>query len=303
MRSHLNCSINSPDAGILRWVASLGFVGTRQDFRLNHDWSHVRMILQTYQQVPELASPLFLLPFEEDNPDVNVMLDFTETMSHMIADYGFDRPGVALEFCNEPNVFSDMWQANPEQLGEVFCQVIPRIRKWAKNITILTPSVSNLSQAEQAYAGRLFGPIKKKAIDYAAAFHRYSAGMGHGPHKGYSSREEEFESFVSIVSDGGPQREFWLTETGYSQTHMKARAFPLCFTKEPVRVSEEEQLQYAAWEYGWWAHKTNVSALTWYQVNDGLDPNEPLDNYGIRRVDGTPKVIAAGFPAIHEAIM
>lgn len=302
MRSHLNCSISSPDAGVLRWVASLGFNGTRQDFRLKHDWSHIRMVLQTYQQVPELTSPLFLLPFEEDEPDINTMLDFTETMANMIADYGFDRPEVGLEFCNEPNIFSDLWRANPEQLGEIFCSAIPRIRKWAKNITILTPSVSNLSQTEQGYAQRLFTPIKKKASDYAIAFHRYPAGMSHRAHDGFTDRTGEFGAFVAKVYDGAPGRQFWLTETGYSQVHLRNRPFPFCFTKEPVHIDEAEQLQYAAWEYSWWRMNTNVAAVTWYQINDGPDPNEPLDHYGIRRVDMTPKVIAEGFKMINTAI-
>jgi len=269
---------------------------------MKHDWSHIRMVLQTYQQVPELASLLFLLPFEEDNPDINDMLDFTETVANMVAEYGFDRPGVALEFCNEPNIFSDMWRANPEELGETFCKAVPLIRKWAKNITILTPSVSNLGPTEQGYARRLFIPIKKKASDYAVSLHRYPAGNHHGTHKPYKDRGDEFASFVLAVSDGAVQREFWLTETGYSQAQRRSKPFPLCFTKENFRVGEAEQLQFAAWEYGWWAKETNVSAITWYQINDGPDPNEPLDNYGIRKADGALKVIANGFPAIHAAI-
>ena len=297
MRSYLNGSINNPDAGILQWIASLGFTGTRQEFRMSDEWSHIRMILQTYQQVSEL-SPLFLLPFEEDEIDLADMHEFAETVANMLADYGFDRADCAIEYGNEPDIFSDQWRADPEILGESFVEAIPKLRAQCSNINIISPSISNITN--HGFARRLYGPIVRKASDYAIGFHRYPAGNSHDAQRPYKSREEEWLSFRSIVDDGAPGREFWHTETGYSQAHERKKPFPLCFTKEQYRVSEEEQAQFAAWEYAWWNQVADVPTMCWYQLNDGPDPNARLDNYGIRRIDGEPKVIADAFEIINR---
>jgi hypothetical protein len=256
------------------------------------------MVFDALKEVPGL-SPLFLLPFEQAHHDPLEMLEFTEIVSQMINDWGYDRDDVTLEFCNEPNIFSAQWKNDPELLGRIFCQAIPRIRKWAKNIKILSPSISNLDKNSQAFIGHVFAPIKKQVNDYHVAFHRYPY-KGHEAHPGYVNRKAEFANFVNITSDGNP-REYWCTETGYSQWAKRPRPFPLCFVDETYERSEQQQADFAAVEYDIWNMDTNIQAVTWYQINDGPGTDR-LDGYGIRRVDGTPKEIAERFPMIHEDV-
>lgn len=299
MKSYLVVGLPNRDPVVLRWIRDLGFDGVRHGIRMTDTWDHIRMVFNALKEVPEL-SPLFLLPFEEPHQDPKEMLEFTETIAHMIEDWGYDREDVALEFCNEPNIFSEQWKRNPELLGKIFAQAIPRIRKRAKNIKILSPSVANLDKNTQKYAKRLFAPIVKQASDYHVAFHRYPY-KGHAAHPGYGDRQDEWMSFLINTSDGTSNHEYWCTETGYSQWAKRPKPFPMCFTDETYERTEEKQADFAAVEYDIWNMDTHVAAVTWYQINDGPGTDH-LDGYGIRRVDMTPKVIAERFPNIHEDV-
>lgn len=298
MRSYLVVELPNQDAPLLRWVRDLGFTGVRHGLRMSDDWEHIRMVFDALMEVPKL-SPLFLLPFEERYHDPNEVLEFTEVIASMIKDWGYDTRSIALEFCNEPNVFSEQWKREPEFLGELFVKAIPRIRKWAKEIKILTPSVANLDQSSQGYARRLFAPIKAMARDYHIAFHRYPHKK-HGPHPGFVSRQEEFVNFVNITTDG-IGREYWCTETGYSQWGRRPKPFPLCLMEESYKRSEVDQALFCNAEYDFWFNETNVQALTWYQINDG-DGEDVLDGYGIRTFTGKPKQVAGTLKDIHEMI-
>jgi hypothetical protein len=265
---------------------------------MSDDWEYIRMVFDALKEVPEL-SPLFLLPFEEKYQDPYDVLDFTEIFAAQIADRGYDREDVALEFCNEPNIFSAQWKKDPRGLGILFTKAIPRIRTWAKNIKILTPSVANLDKRSQEYARRLFDPIKREARDYHVAFHRYPY-RGHTAHPGYLGRKDEFAKFVAITSDGN-DHEYWCTETGYSQWTKRQGDFPFCFFEQNHQRSEEEQAQFCAIEYDIWNLDTDVKAVTWYQINDGFEEKR-MHGYGIRRSDMEPKAIADRFRQIHEDV-
>ena len=298
MKSYLVVELPNRGPVLLRWLRDLGFDGVRHGIRMTDTWEHIRMVFNALKEVPEL-SPLFLLPFEEEKQDPLEVLDFTEAVAFMIQDWGYDREDVALEFCNEPNIFSEQWKRDPELIGRLFVQAIPRIRKWAKNIKILSPSVANLDKNSQAYARNMFGPILRQANDYHVAFHRYPY-KGHTAHPGYANRLDEFNRFVQITSDGNT-REYWCTETGYSQWTTKPRPFPFCFLEDPYQRSEQKQADFAGVEYDIWNLDTNVQAVTWYNINDGFT-NKRIDGYGIRRIDMTPKAIAKRFPSIHEDV-
>lgn len=295
MKSYLNVQLGGPGEDLFSWLHELGFNGIRHGTRMSHDWGYTRMVFESFRAVQGLA-PLFLLPFEEDEIDTNDVLDFTEMFASQISEWGFDVGNVAIEFVNEPNLFSDFWKKNPEELGETFVKAIQRIRKYAKNVTILTPSISNLGIREIEYAKRLFTPIRAKASDYAIAFHRYPSKW-HRAHNGLASRDEELGRFIEAATDSNEFPELWLTETGRRQAQRRPKKFPLCWLNDRYRISEEEQADFAQWEYGYW--KTRVNALVWYQLNDGPD-EYGHETYGIRRHDLAPKAIVRRFPIIHK---
>ena len=51
-----------------------------------------------------------------------------------------------------------------------------------------------------------------------------------------------------------------------------------------------------------WATRPRVRALVWYQLNSGPDRENELDNYGIRRMDGSLKRVALKVNELREEL-
>jgi hypothetical protein len=291
VRSFLQIFLGGTDRKLLRDLVSLGFDGARQGIRLQATPEFVDVVMETFASVRSLA-PLIILPLADDG-DVSITVDFAEHIAAQMSKYGHDREVSGIEFGNEPNLFSRRW--DPEELGRAFVLAHGRIRKRLKNAAILSPSVSDLSMNEVEYARRMFVPIRAASIDYTIAFHRYP-GLHFGTHDGLT-RDEELARFLEVAGQGRP---LWMTETGIPQAQRRQRKFPFCWTEESYRISETEQADWAVHEYAFW--RSRVAVLVYYQINDGPDKFEPLDTYGIRRFNYTPKEIMGRFPSIHESV-
>src|SRR4029453_18560439 len=105
-------------------------------------------------------------------------------------------------------------------------------------------------------------------------------GGAEAPHRGFESRDEEFEALASLV--GG--RRVACTEFGYHTAEDRMGSFG------HRRRSESEVADSVRWDLNFFA-KRHVLLAAIYQLNDGArDVAE--ERYGIRRLDGTLKPVA-----------
>ena len=88
---------------------------------------------------------------------------------------------------------------------------------------------------------------------------------------------------------------FAVTECGWSTaTRSKARRFPLCFLRERVPGwTDADVAKFALWELDFWKEQ-GALLYSWYQLNDGPDPEDAHNvegRFGVRALDGTAKLV------------
>jgi hypothetical protein len=285
---------------LLDRIASFGFHGIRQDLPDDHDlcWSLLEE-LADYERL----NPLFLVAggrMTREHPKTTGAPWTREDLRQHVEDICrkldeldyFDRPDPpALEIGNEPDIGVDSWKENPKLLGETFTECYATVREFTERSVVLTPSVSNLNQRGLAYLGRMLARGLPEGA--AIAVHRYPNGRDPAnPHLGFATRDAEVQELLRLAES----TDVWVTETGRSEGPDRVRV--LFQPDLEFRMTEDEVSAYMEAELRFWAGIPQVKAVTWYQLNSGSDPNNPLDHYGIRRVDGTFKPVADRLAAL-----
>ncbi len=285
---------------LLDRIASLGFQGIRQDLPDDHDLC--RQLLEELADYERLH-PLFLIAggrMTREHPSTTGAPWTRDSLRQHVADVCeklgdfsyFDRPEPpALEIGNEPDLGVDSWKDNPKLLGETFAECYAVVREFTDRSVVLTPSVSNLNQRGLTYLRKMLSPGLPAGA--AVAVHRYPNGRDStSPHPGFETRDEEIQELFRLVEDA----DVWVTETGRTEGPDRVRR--LFLPDLEVRMTEEEVSACMEAELRFWAGLPRVKAVVWYQLNSGPDPKDPLDHYGIRRLDGTFKPIADRFAAL-----
>ena len=299
MKLYLNLGyIPTPGSSIgrelLDQIAALGFHGIRQDLPDDHDLC--RQLLEELAGYERLH-PLFLIAggrMTRDHPRAGGPAWTRESLRQHAEDVCrkldeldyFDRPDPpALEIGNEPDIGVALWKDNPKLLGETFAECYATVRGFTQRSVVLTPSVSNLNQRGLAYLRKMLA--RGLPTGATVAVHRYPNGRDPtNPHLGFETRDKEIEELVRLVETA----DVWVTETG--RTEGPDRVRQLFLPDLEFRMTEEEVSAYMEAELRFWAGVPRVKTVTWYQLNSGPNPDDPLDNYGIRRLDGTFKPVA-----------
>jgi hypothetical protein len=285
---------------LLDAIAELGFHGIRQDIPDDHDLC--RTLLEELAGYDRLH-PVFLLaggrmtrehPKKDGAPWTREALrQHTRDVSEKLDELGyFDRPDPpALEIGNEPDIAVDAWKGNPKLLGETFAECYATVREFTDRSVVLTPSISNLNQRGIAYLDRMLS--RGLPAGAAVAVHRYPNGRDSAKaHPGFATREKELEELFRLVGEA----DVWVTETGRTEGPERIRRFPL--PDLTIRMTEDEVSDFVDAELRFWAAVPRVKAVTWYQLNSGPDPEDPLHHFGIRRHDGTFKPVAHRLSAL-----
>ncbi len=300
MKLYLNLGhIPAPGSSIgrelLDAIAALGFHGFRQDLPDHHD-----LCLQILEELAayERLHPLFLLAggrMTREHPGTGGVPWTREALRQHVEDICgqldglayFDRADPpALEIGNEPDIAVEAWKDHPKLLGETFAECYSTVREFTDRSVVLTPSVSNLNQRGIAYLGRMLA--RGLPTGAAVAVHRYPSGRDPvKAHAGFATRDAELREVFRIVEG----TDVWVTETGRTEGPERIRRFPL--PDLTIRMTEEEVSDYMEAELRFWAAVPQVKAVSWYQLNSGPDPDDPLHHYGIRRHDGTFKPVAS----------
>jgi hypothetical protein len=186
--------------------------------------------------------------------------------------------GVVVEVENEPNYTA----VSPETLAA-------RINAAAAanpDIQFVSGGVAFWESGGRDYLGRMIAAgLADSAI---TGFHAYRTTPATTPLPGFASRAAEFAELRRIA----PGRRYWHTEVGWhTARRCTLQIGPFCFRSE--QLSDTQVRDYWADELQ--INQDNgVEVVVCYQLNDGPS-TAAADRFGIRRLDGSEKPVAAVF--------
>lgn len=282
MYNLLNAGFGNPIRGLHSLIADVGFSGIRQDVPF-YDFAKLTKIIREC----ELYDADLILLFAGGQMEwtaEDIRLHVSETAKYINDEDLFKQRRVFFEIGNEPDIAVDRWKKSPKDLNDVFWECYQTVKMRRSDFEVITPSISNLNWRGLDYLREFLSePIPCGSI---VGFHRYPNGSDPiKPHSGFKSRQDELNRLRKIV----PNFRLFCTETGASQgPHKMRRRFPLCLFKRKFYLTEMEQHNIYEGELEFYMRNA-VEGMVWYQLNDGLNRDAVLDNYGIRRVDGEVK--------------
>jgi len=188
-----------------------------------------------------------------------------------------------IEVGNEPDIGHINYVTRPMDFAEAITQTHAAVRAAGFAGPVVSGGVSNLSPERLDYLQQMM--IAGLPADVVVGFHRYPHGLGpEVPHPGFASRDAEWARLQSIV--GG--RAVACTEFGHHTA--KRKYLFLGFIPLTRRLSDQTVAEHVVYDLTYF-HDRGCLLSAVYQLNDG-PTDTPIDRYGIRRADGTPKPAA-----------
>lgn len=135
--------------------------------------------------------------------------------------------------------------------------------------------ISNLDENSIKWANEVKGKGFPPGLKFSC--HRYGDGSFEKPHKGFDNRANEVKWFRACI---GYENSWAVTEFGY----------PSYENVTEDRAAENIKKEWKFWDRS--SEWVNPEFVIQYQLMDGLDRKNRLDNYGIMRVDGSLKKTA-----------
>jgi hypothetical protein len=153
--------------------------------------------------------------------------------------------------------------------------------------------VSNLNQRGLRYLREAH--VERWPASVRVSVHWYPHNdTNRNAHPGFYSREHEVSELLQIIGD----RPWGVSEFGFHQAARKVSWLDRWLGVKGTPWTEAQVAAMVAQEWDFWADAGAVGAVL-YQVTDGptagTDRPTALDTYGIRRLDGSWKPVAATF--------
>jgi hypothetical protein len=185
--------------------------------------------------------------------------------------------GYAIEVGNEPDIAHPDYADHPADFAEAIrlCHIAARGAGFQG--AFITGGISNLNRRGLGYLAGMLGASRFPTFDVIIGFHRYpEAGRGpFAPHRGFTSREDEWEALQNLVSQSGVA----CTEFGY---HTAA--------SEPITLTDADVANAVLWDLAFYRERRVPLAVV-YQLNDGV-MDDWINRYGVRTTAGTWKPVA-----------
>jgi len=190
---------------------------------------------------------------------------------------------VLIEVGNEPDIGHPDYAKRPRDFAMAVARTHAAVRQAGHTGIVVSGGISNLSRERLDYLERV---VSQLSPDIVVGFHRYPHGLGpEQPHPGFADRDAEWLRLKQIAGS----RQVACTEFGHHTARRRYRR--LGFFRQRRRVSEEAVAEHIVYDLRYFRdHGCLLSAV--YQLNDG-PTDRPIDRYGIRRADGTPKPAVA----------
>jgi hypothetical protein len=182
-----------------------------------------------------------------------------------------------IEVGNEPNIGTDR-QMTPAAYSDLCRACLDAAGERHVYVGAIATNNPKGFQAALDYLADVIRRLPKEP-SYGCTIHRYAMGNSpRVPAPGYASRVAEFLAIRRVVGT----RPFAGSETGYQRA-------PRCSGKgifhHCKEWSPEEVAQFAVQEFMLW-EVFGADFLCWYQLNDGPDPTEKEQTFGIRDTAG-----------------
>lgn len=313
-RLYLN-SADILDGDLIRNLLAQGLRGFRMDLRLGDAQAQVnalKIAIGARTALTNAAYWTWLLHggnFTQDAQGTQVTsaieyLDLAQTSCESIKAHWdpFLYAYCSIELGNEPDIAAEPWK-DPREMAVVSAKAWRIARAiLGDEITIITPGISNLDADSIAWLKRYawhlesVAPMMIEDPELAWGIHRYPVSVDPAqPHVG-RTRAEELTKVRAALPDGA---RIWVTETGLTEgPHRVERPFPWCWIPKREYLTPEVVAARVASDLTWWANQPGVEVVTLYQINDGLNPDDPLHHYGIRDTHGAWKPLYYLLPAI-----
>lgn len=271
MRVYINAGFGEPIGGeSLRLFAALGFDGVRQDVPSGR----IRELVQEFAHAP--LTPLFLVGGGKmtDPPEV------TATVSWAVAACMQEcEVRGAIEIGNEP----DLTGIPPESFAKLVTECARGIWAIEPAMPVIMGGIMSTNERGLKYLERALEAGVPPGV--RVGYHTYRAGHPDQPNPGFHNRAAEFHRLANLANG----RPLWNTEIGWHTVPVRVpRAFPMCWLSRTVRHSDEDVFKFLVREREL-NKQAGAEVMTVYQANDGPNPNNPGDRFGIRYLDGKLK--------------
>jgi hypothetical protein len=263
----LNCGFGEPlPAADLVLIRSLGYQGIRQDVpRVEVAGELVDNVLA------EGMVGIFVIPVADE--------DACHDIAHAVARQIVLRSGessCAIEAGNEEDLSGKRWTRDPLGWARLVADV-SIIAQSHGRIQVVSGGVSSLSRHAMGWLER----SHVRDLQVGVGYHQYRSTPPGEALDGYAWREDEFRA----LRDAAGGRDVWMTESGWSTAKRTAGFWPL---RKTWAFTDDQVARYLRAEMSINAEH-HARCFVTYQLNDGPDPSNDQDRFGIRRSDGSLK--------------
>jgi len=281
----LNAGFGRTLAADWPFISSAGFTVVRQVFAVEIDDATLHQL--TAEFVGRPIRLLALLGGGENRTarggriEPHQFATLGARVARSVADVGLR--DALIEVGNEPDIGHPDYANRPRDFAMAVAQTHAAVRQAGHTGVIISGGISNLSRERLDYLERV---VPHLSPDIVVGFHRYPHGPGpEQPHPGFANRDAEWVRLKQIT--GG--RQVTCTEFGH---HTAPRRYGrLGLVRRRRRVSDQAVADHIVYDLAYFRERGCLASAI-YQLNDG-PTDRPIDRYGIRRADGTPKPAVA----------
>jgi hypothetical protein len=216
--------------------------------------------------------------------------DYARSLARLVERY--DGRVEAWEVWNEPNLEDFFVSGRPAaDYARLLRAAYPAAKRAHHGTTVLGGS---LADADFSFTRALFRHGVRNRFD-AWSIHPYTHDNSPLHPGGRYGRKKSFVRGIPavrrVLEGNGDREPLWLTEFGWSTCTVRNHPDPWenC-------VSEEAQARYLTLAYGLMQRWAYVDVGVWFKLlNGGTNPADRIQNYGLLRVNGSPKPAYGAF--------
>lgn len=267
MRVYLQAGFGDPiGADAFSLIRTLGYDG-------------VRLGVHSSLDVPSLVldvtgsglRPLWVVPLSLDLNTEETVEALIHESARAWAPYEY-----AIQVGNEENL-----KVDPYDYARWFAETEIACRLITPTVQLVTAGISTTSKGAIRWLKAALSGVGEQAIVGFHSYRRDDHPSPSSPQEGFSSRGAEFAALKAAANG----RRLWNTEVGW---HTAPRKKGCWIFKKTFSLSNEQVALYLREEMALNAD-AGIEVLTVYQLNDGPDPQNNQDRFGIRTVDGELK--------------
>lgn len=288
MRVGINAGFGEPIRHEFGYLTGLGFAFVRQDIAPDMDDETLVARVTEFASAP--VSPLFLLAGgtmrwrdEDRRVEPHEIAALAQRVLRAAREAGLT--DLKIEVGNEPDLAHEGYSKRPQDFAEAVRQTRDAARAERFTGEIVAGGISNLNQRGLDFLRDVVASGKLPR-DITIGFHRYPDGDGpQNPHAGFASRDEEWAELRRLAR----RYRVACTEVGHHTAERRLSAF------KKGAISDATAAEHMLFDLKFFKSK-GCSMVAVYQLNDGPGDGA-LDRYGIRRLSGDDKPMAASIRA------